>query len=693
MRRIDKHAWQAGPGRSSFAACALILVTAAAGTARGQDNQITMVDPNAATQGTPGLLVTFTLDSDVPPPPPAGILPESVMISGMIGSTVTHDSQYTVTAVFDIPAAETPGPKDAVVTFTTPHGTLRFTMAGGFMVTAGADMPPTITQHPQPQTAPPGSAVSFTVVAYGTEPLAYQWQRDGSNIDGATASSYTINPVAESDAGGYRCVVMNDFGSATSNEAVLTVQALAVGAYSVVDTGQFRCFDTVGEIACPEAGAAFYGQDAQHDGVQPSYALSGDGLTVYDNNTGLTWTRSPDLNGDGIIDVDDKLSFDDALTYADSVLNPANFGGYDDWRLPSMKELYSLMDFRGTDPDPTATDPSQLTPFIDTDYFAFAYGDLDAGERIIDSQFWSSNEYVWYVFGNQEAAFGLNLADGRIKGYPSGSDGPVVKLNYVYFCRGNPDYGVNDFVDNGDGTITDQATGLMWLQDDSGYGMNWEDALAYAEARNAENYLGRDDWRLPNAKELQSIVDYARAPDVTASAAIDPIFNVTQITNLAGQVDYPWYWTGTSHRRFDGTASQGVYIAFGRATGSMDGVTVVDVHGAGCQRSDPKAGDPADYPAISNGPQGDVQRVFNHVRLVRDAPQGCAGDSNCDGSINWRDIDYFVAAMNDDVAAWQAMFAPATPSCAFENNDVTGDGTVTWRDVDPFVARMNTPCR
>jgi hypothetical protein len=47
--------------------------------------------------------------------------------------------------------------------------------------------------------------------------------------------------------------------------------------------------------------------------------------------------------------------------------------------------------------------------------------------------------------------------------------------------------------------------------------------------------------------------------------------------------------------------------------------TLVDVHGAGAQRSDPKDGDPADYPSVGNGPQGDVSRVFNYVRLVRDA--------------------------------------------------------------------------
>ncbi len=43
-------------------------------------------------------------------------------------------------------------------------------------------------------------------------------------------------------------------------------------------------------------------------------------------------------------------------------------------------------------------------------------------------------------------------------------------------------------------------------------------------------------------------------------------------------------------------------------------------------------------------------------------------------------------------AAWEAMFAPGTPSCPFGNNDANGDGVVNWRDIDPFVALMNTAC-
>ncbi len=390
-------------------------------------------------------------------------------------------------------------------------------------------------------------------------------------------------------------------------------------AYAIVDTGQSAFYDTGGEIAAPDAGEAFYGQDAQFDGYQPSYTVSADGLTVVDNVTGLAWTREADWDGDGGLDAADKLTYAEAVAYVDT-LNAAGYGGFNDWRLPSIKELYSVIDFRGTDPDPMASDDDGLVPFLDADVFQFAYGDTGAGERIIDSQWATSTLYVSTVMGGTQAMFGVNFADGRIKGYPAaGGPGGADKTYYVRFCRGNEAYGENEFADNGDGTITDNATALMWSQADSGAGMDWEDALAYARQMNDAGYLGYSDWRLPNAKELQSIVDYSRSPDTTTSAAIDPLFDATGITNLAGEADYGFYWTGTTHIRAGGSAGNAAYVAFGRGMGTMDGTTIEDVHGAGCQRSDPKTGDPADYPDAGNGPQGDVRRVFNFVRLVRDA--------------------------------------------------------------------------
>ena len=390
--------------------------------------------------------------------------------------------------------------------------------------------------------------------------------------------------------------------------------------YPVVDTGQNQCYGINGAITCPGAGEEFSGQDAQFNGNQPDYTLGADGLTVYDNVTGLTWTKSPDLDRDGVIDYDDKLTYDQARTYADS-LNAENFGGYSDWRLPDIKTLYSLMNFRGTDPSGSGSDP---IPFIDVAYFDFGYGDESAGEREIDAQFWSTTQYVGTVMNGQRAVFGLNLADGRIKGYGVGDPGGRSmgeKVEYVYFVRGNEDYGENDFVDNGDGAVTDRAIGLMWSQADSGAGLTWGDALAWVRQKNNENYLGYNDWRLPNAKELHTIVDYSSSPEAAGSAAIDPIFDITRIINEAGQADYPWFWTGTTHANTRG-GGNGVYICFGRAMGYMNGQWM-DVHGAGAQRSDQKNGDFSRYTYVPDGyyfgpaPQGDASRQYNYVRLVR----------------------------------------------------------------------------
>ncbi len=70
----------------------------------------------------------------------------------------------------------------------------------------------------------------------------------------------------------------------------------------------------------------------------------------------------------------------------------------------------------------------------------------------------------------------------------------------------------------------------------------------------------------------------------------------------------------------------------------------------------------------------------------------CYGDCNCSGYVDWRDIDFFVAAQNSNESAWRSLFAPADPTCPFVNNDVNGDGNVDWRDIDPFVAVQNLAC-
>jgi len=92
--------------------------------------------------------------------------------------------------------------------------------------TLTVNTPPSITTQPSSQTKTLGQSVTFTVAASGTTPLSYQWRKNGSNISGATSSSYTISYVKTSDAGNYDCVVSNTCGSATSNTATLTVNPI-----------------------------------------------------------------------------------------------------------------------------------------------------------------------------------------------------------------------------------------------------------------------------------------------------------------------------------------------------------------------------------------------------------------------------------------------------------------------------------
>ncbi len=367
--------------------------------------------------------------------------------------------------------------------------------------------------------------------------------------------------------------------------------------YPIVGTGQKLCYDNFHAITVPLPGQAFYGQDAQHPGRAPAYRDNGDG-TVSDLVTGLMWVKARG----------EKMSWDDAMAGAKA----CRVGGHDDWRAPTIKELYSLIQFTGECFGPMAGSK----PFLDTNYFSFVYGDPARGERVIDCQDWSATEYVGTTMNGQPTVFGVNFADGRIKGYPKFDPrlhGPH-KL-FVRYVRGNPAYGKNDFHDNGDGTVSDRATGLMWSKADSGTGMNWPQALAWVQQLNATNYLGHHDWRLPNAKELQSLADYSRIP------AIAPVFQISRLPDG----ECPFFWSSTTH--LDGPpdrmAGAAVYLSFGRALGWMQfppgrgEFQLLDVHGAGAQRSDPKVGDPKMFPH-GRGPQGDVIHIYNFVRCVRD---------------------------------------------------------------------------
>ena len=396
----------------------------------------------------------------------------------------------------------------------------------------------------------------------------------------------------------FGCFACNDSGNTSEEETAEGVTRVNL-TYPVVDTNQGLCYNSSESIEAPAEGEAFYGQDAQYTGSVPSYTDNGDG-TVTDNVTGLVWTQ--DLSSY-------SMPWSDASSYCESLTT----GGYDDWRLPTVKELWSIRNF------------SQGWPWVDTDYF-FLVGD---GSDQRQHHSWSSNLYlVEDEYQNEQVigspAFIVNDWTGHIKAM-SGN-------RFVRAVRGNTAYGINDFVDNGDGTVTDNATGLMWSQNDNGEAINWEVALAYAENGTVAGY---DDWRLPNIKELQSIADYSG----TFPAIDTSVFNLTELTNIKGQTDYPFYWSSTSNpvEGSDGEVAEGSVYAWALAAGYNTDPDGYDLHGAGSVVFCPKSEE--------NFTEQDPEiHRYNYVRLVRGGnvtktPEGDPSTVNPDRVVVFEDGD------------------------------------------------------
>jgi hypothetical protein len=272
---------------------------------------------------------------------------------------------------------------------------------------------------------------------------------------------------------------------------------------------------------------------------------------------------------------------------AKAVCEQLDLGGRQDWRLPSIKELFSIIDFRGA---------VAVRPYLNNIFEIRQPATLDANDRFASThapdmmgQTWSSTLYAGQHYGRAgvEAAFFVNFLDGRIKQAPTNGH-----MGMFYRCVSGPSWGGNQFVDHGE-VVEDQATDLIWQKSDDGQTRNWAEALAYCQNLQLAGY---QDWRLPNAKELQSIVDYSRP-----EPALDRRY--MQISDPKA-----WFWSSTTH---GDNIRQAAYVCFGACTS----VDEVDVHGAGAQRSDPKAGNPDNFGPM--GGQRDEVRINNLVRCVR----------------------------------------------------------------------------
>jgi hypothetical protein len=82
----------------------------------------------------------------------------------------------------------------------------------------------------------------------------------------------------------------------------------------------------------------------------------------------------------------------------------------------------------------------------------------------------------------------------------------------------------NDFVDNGDGTVTDRATGLLWQRSGSSRSVTWRRAELYIDKLNRNQFAGYSDWRLPTIDELASLLEESQKDEFH----IDPVFDRKQ---------------------------------------------------------------------------------------------------------------------------------------------------------------------
>ena len=149
---------------------------------------------------------------------------------------------------------------------------------------------------------------------------------------------------------------------AISSMLLIFITFVAASAENLPDTGQTRCYNYSGdEIACPQPGNSFYGQDATYTINPASYTrLKSDGsqwtdadpdwVMVKDNITGLIWEVK------AIDESSNELSWQEALIFIQG-LNENAFGGYTDWRLPTLKELISIVN------------QANYRPAINKDYF------------------------------------------------------------------------------------------------------------------------------------------------------------------------------------------------------------------------------------------------------------------------------------------------------------------------------------
>jgi hypothetical protein len=240
--------------------------------------------------------------------------------AGGNGATVTLNGAASASATADSSGNYTfPGLANGTYTIVPSHAGFTFTPGSQSMAVNGANVTaanftanaaavaPTITTQPANQTVTAGQTATFTVVAGGTAPLSYQWQKNGVNIAGATAAGYTTPVTTTADSGStFAVAVTNTAGTVTSAAATLTVSTAAVAptittqpANQTVTAGQTATFTVVAGGTAPlsyqwqKNGASIAGATAaSYTTPATTTTDSGSTLAVVVTNTAGTVTSA-----------------------------------------------------------------------------------------------------------------------------------------------------------------------------------------------------------------------------------------------------------------------------------------------------------------------------------------------------------------------------------------------------------------
>jgi AAA ATPase containing von Willebrand factor type A (vWA) domain len=337
---------------------------------------------------------------------------------------------------------------------------------------------------------------------------------------GATTTPCNPNPctsisnstgVCTVNGSGYTCGCQSGYawssGSCTSSS---TPDNLTLGN---ICTGQTSCYNASSSMTCPSSSSAdFYGQDAQYTSECTAQSFSASSNVVVDNNTGLTWEKSPST---------DTYTWDNRDIHCNE-LNNSNYGGKSNWRVPNPLELLTIVNNSTSNP---ATN-SNFTgmPTSDSTYL-WTNNEYKGGTS---NAYYFSPSYGWYWYdGTKTNTYKVLCVSGE-------EMKPAVS---------------SDFTTSSDGkTVTDNRTGLMW-QKEYATGKTWQQALKYCED---STYAGYSDWRLPNKNELASLLDpgkssapYSNFPDMPSDwfwSSSTYVFN----TDFAWGV--PFYYGNVSYR-------------------------------------------------------------------------------------------------------------------------------------------------